>query len=290
MHEEDAASDTDGEVLLTPLLMLKDSDATSKVEYVVGGEQLVDASRDLAAALIADDAMVVACGKSAVLDRWRLRRDGGPSSSGAQLEAVKAFVSIGFGTPGAPKLVDHVQGHVAELLWHRIISERTSCRDGRTLVEAPPIKADALEPGGDGLVVYADAGGTLVFRLWEIKKHDSAAGLSKTINRAAKQLRKRGHHYLAKLAGPATLSAEGALGELYDGMVDLWFERSPKAGVGVSVGASLEHRPRNSNTFKSLGAQFPDFPAGGQTESIVVAIPDFPEFAERVKEIVWSGL
>jgi hypothetical protein len=255
---------------LTPLLTLEESDGKSKVEYVVGGEQLVDDARDLAAAIIADDAMVVACGKSPVLDRWRTRRDGGAPSTGAQLEAVKAFVSIGFGLPDAPKPADHVQGHVAELLWHRVVAERTSCRDGRTLVEAPPI--------------------TLVFRLWEIKKHDADARISKTINRAAKQLRKRGHHYLAKLAGPATLTAEGALGELYDGMVDLWFERSARAGVGVSVGASLEHRPRNSNTFRSLGTQFPEFVAAGQTESIVIALPDFPEFASKVKEIVWSGL
>uniref|UniRef100_UPI001C92CF3D hypothetical protein n=1 Tax=Micrococcus luteus TaxID=1270 RepID=UPI001C92CF3D len=77
---------------------------------------------------------------------------------------------------------------------------------------------------------------------------------------------------------------------LYDGMVDLWFERSARAGVGVSVGASLEHRPRNSNTFRSLGTQFPEFVAAGQTESIVIALPDFPEFASKVKEIVWSGL
>ena len=275
---------------LTPLLTLEESDGKSKVEYVVGGEQLVDDARDLAAAIIADDAMVVACGKSPVLDRWRTRRDGGAPSTGAQLEAGKGFISIGFGLPDAPKPADHVQGHVAELLWHRVVAERTSCRDGRTLVEAPPIKADALEPGGDGLVVYEDSCGTLVFRLWEIKKHDADARISKTINRAAKQLRKRGHHYLAKLAGPATLTAEGALGELYDGMVDLWFERSARAGVGVSVGASLEHRPRNSNTFRSLGTQFPEFVAAGQTESIVIALPDFPEFASKVKEIVWSGL
>ncbi|MGA1827298.1 hypothetical protein [Microbacterium sp.] len=275
---------------LTPLLGLEESTVESKVEYVIGGLGLIDATREVVAQLIADDAMVVACGASPVLDRWRQRRDGGPAATGPQLEAVKAFVAIGFGNPGSPKNVDHVQGHVAELLWHRMVAERTVCRDGRTLVDAPPIKADALEPGGDGLVVYGDLDGELVFRLWEIKKHDASGAVSKTINRAAKQLRKRGHHYLAKLAGPATLTAQGALGELYDGMVDLWFERSERAGVGVSVGASSEHRPRGRNAFKSLRTQFPEFAAAAQTESIVLTIPDFPEFADRVKEVVWSGL
>ena len=77
---------------LTPLLTLEESDGKSKVEYVVGGEQLVDDARDLAAAIIADDAMVVACGKSPVLDRWRTRRDGGAPSTGAQLDVLTRIV------------------------------------------------------------------------------------------------------------------------------------------------------------------------------------------------------
>ncbi|GAA1820217.1 hypothetical protein HC028_26630 [Planosporangium flavigriseum] len=275
---------------LTPLLTLIDSPGTSSVEYVIGGTTLSGAAREAAAQLLADDAMTIACGKSPVLDRWRARRDGGPPETGAKLEAVKTYVAIAFNLPGKPVNDDHVQGHVAELLWNRLIHERTVCRDGRKLVRAHPVKADPLEPGGDGLVVYQNEQGTLVFRLWEIKKHAAQQGVSATINRASKQLSSRGHEYLAKLAGPETIIEDEPLGELYGNMVELWFDRSERAGVGVSVGTSAHHAPTRPQTFHSINKAFPEFARAGQTESVIVAIPDFPGFAERVKEIVWSGL
>ncbi|HYP74188.1 MAG TPA: hypothetical protein VEP72_08865, partial [Microbacterium sp.] len=194
---------------LTPLLDLELSDARSLVEYEVGGRGLTGSDREIAAQLIADDAMVVACGSSSALEWWRTRRDGGAAQVGGRLRAMQTFVNIAFGLPGQPKQVDHVQGHVAELLWDRVIRERRSCRDGREFLSSEPVKADPLEPGGDGLVVYRAPDETLVFRLWEIKKHDSTSAVSKTISRAGRQLKTRGHEYLAKLAGPATLSAEG---------------------------------------------------------------------------------
>ena len=59
---------------LTPLLALASSDHRSSVESRIGGTTLRGTDRDTAAQLIADDAMVVACGSSAVLVRWRQRR------------------------------------------------------------------------------------------------------------------------------------------------------------------------------------------------------------------------
>jgi hypothetical protein len=46
-----------------------------------------------------------------------------------------------------------------------------------------PVKPDPLEHGGDGLVIYQNASGVLVFRLWEIKKHqpERPTRLSRTI-------------------------------------------------------------------------------------------------------------
>lgn len=275
---------------LTPLLALVESPYTSPVEYVIGGKTLDGTHREAAAQLLADDAMEVACGDSPALDRWRARRDGGPAETGARLAAVKTYVAIAFNLPGEPVNDHHVQGHVAELLWNRLMQERTVCRDGRQLVRAHPVKADPLEPGGDGLVVYQDGQGTLVFRLWEIKKHHAQRVVSATINRASKQLSSRGHEYLAKLAGPETITDDGPLAELYANMVELWFDRSERAGVGVSIGTSAHHAPTQPRAFRSITRTFPEFARAGQTESIVVAIPDFPRFADRVKEIVWSGL
>lgn len=276
---------------LAPLLALKESPDGSQVEYVIGGQELAGAERQIAAELLAEDAMRIRCGKSPALTRWRDRRDGGPPTTGARKAAVEAYARIGFGLPGAPANVDHLQGHVAELLWNRLIQERSVCRDRRRLVYAHSVKPDPLEPGGDGLVVYEIDDGTLVFRLWEIKKHDSqATRVSATIGRASKQLSSRGQEYLAKLAGPETVAQAGPLGAFYANIVELWLDGSDQAGAGVSVGTSAQYAPAGPQAFNSIATAFPHFKRPGQVESIVVAVPDFPSFAERVREIVWSGL
>jgi hypothetical protein len=276
---------------LTALLAMKESADDGRVEYVIGGEQLGGTPRETAAQMLAEDAMRIRCGRSPVLERWCARRDGGPQETGSRKAAVEAYVTIGFGLPGAPANVDHLQGHVAELLWNRLIQERSVCRDQRRLVHAHSVKPDPLAPGGDGLVVYEIDGGMLVFRLWEIKKHDShTARVSGTIRRASRQLSSRGKEYLAKLAGPETVERDGPLGDLYANMVELWLDGIDRAGAGVSVGTSSQHAPGGPRAFGSIPRTFPQFMRPGQIERIVVAMPDFPGFARRVREIVWSGL
>jgi hypothetical protein len=244
---------------------------------------------EAAAQMLADDAMQIRCGDSPTLASWRARRDGGPPHPATRAQAVAVFAAIGFGLPDSPADEDHLQGHVAELLWGRLVNERTVCDDGRKLVYATPVKADSQERGGDGLVVYSIEDSTFVFRLWEIKKHDSTNLVSATISRASRQLVRRGKEYLAKLAGPET-AREGPLGQLFADMVELWLDSSDRAGVGVSVGTSASHAPSNPRAFGSVATTFPKFTQPGQTEAIVVAVPDYRLFAERVREIVWTGL
>ena len=78
---------------------MTDSAGPSDVEYVIGGQHLADADRELAAQLLADDAMRIRCGQSPALARWRARRDGGPPVTGAAAGAVRAYAGIGFGLP-----------------------------------------------------------------------------------------------------------------------------------------------------------------------------------------------
>src|SRR6266700_2654977 len=101
---------------LTPLLALAESPAPSDVEYVIGGQGLTDADREIAAQLLADDAMRTRCGKSPALALWRACRDGGPPGTGGAAAAVRAYAGIGFGLPGAPNgdtEQHHLQGLVA---------------------------------------------------------------------------------------------------------------------------------------------------------------------------------
>jgi hypothetical protein len=52
---------------LTPLLAMTDSAGPCDVEYVIGGQHLAGADRELAAWLPADDAMRIRCGQSPAL-------------------------------------------------------------------------------------------------------------------------------------------------------------------------------------------------------------------------------
>ncbi len=290
LSEESADGQGAEQLNLTLLLNLAASPDGTGVEYVIGGQQLDGFERECAAQALADDAMVIRC-PSPVLLRWRKRRDGGPADPSSRGQAVAIYASIGFGTVEDPANDDHLQGLVAELLWNRLVKERLVCRDGRRLMHAHSVKADPLEPGGDGLVIYETLGRTLVFRLWEIKKHQAqSSGLASTINRASKQLSTRGHEYLAKLAAPETLAHGGRMGELYADMIELWLDRSERAGVGVSVGTSKEFGTLQPRSFNSISSAFPNFNRPGQVEAMVIALPEFPAFARRVREIVWSGL
>jgi hypothetical protein len=147
--------------------------------------------------------MRIRCGRS--------RRWPGGVLAGTAAGAVRAYAGIGFGLPGTAAPDHHLQGHVAELVWNRLIQERVVCRDRRRLVHAHPVEPDPLEPGGDGLVIYETDAGVLVFRLWEIKKRESDTAISATIGRASRQLSSRGQEYLAKRAGPETVEQAGAL-------------------------------------------------------------------------------
>lgn len=276
---------------LTSLLAFTPGPAGFGVEYVIGGQALTGQRRETAAQMLAEDAMRIRCGKSPILVRWRAHRDGQEPAAGSTDGVVATYAGIGFGLPDKnPATPDHLQGLVAELLWNRLINERAVCTDGRQLVKAHSVKPDPLEPGGDGLVIYV-MGGTFVFRLWEIKKHDAASQrVSATIRQASQQLASRGNEYLAKLAGPETIEQGGPLGDFYANIVELWLDGSDRAGVGVSVGTSVAHAPGRPAAFNSIMTAFPQFNRAGQAESFIVAVPDFPGFATRVREIVWSGL
>jgi hypothetical protein len=267
-----------------------DGPATDTVSYVVGGKQLTGRRRIQAASILADHAMQTRCGAAPALDSWRARRDGGPPNAGTRKRAIGVYARMGFGLPTAPAIPDHLQGHVSELLWHRLIQERATCSDGRELFQAPPLKADPLESGGDGLVIYKISDGTLVFRLWEIKKHESpTTTVTATIGRASRQLKTRGEEYLAKLAAPET-AVDGPLAELFQDIVELWLDGSDRGGVGVSVGTSTTYIVPTPVSFRAVRRSFPHYSQPGQAEGILVAVPDFPGFAEKVREIVWSGL
>ncbi|NKZ08830.1 hypothetical protein [Actinomadura latina] len=282
---------------MADLLAISQRPETAGCSYMFGGLQATDDELQTAAEILADEAMRLRCGNSPVLAKWRARRNRAEVATNTddpERREIEVFVAPVFGLPDGGKtelnkLTDHIQGFVAELLWNRIIQDRVQCLDGRTLMHTEEIKGDPTGTGGDGFVVYEIADGTLVFRLWEIKKHVSKSPISATIKRAADQLSEHGARYLAMLTGPGS-KHEGALGQLYGELVRLWLEASPRAGIGVSVATSAAYAPDSHPTFTNVAPVFPQFPAEGQREALLVAVSDFAAFAERVRGIVWTGL
>ncbi|MEV5753651.1 hypothetical protein AB0L00_38015 [Actinoallomurus sp. NPDC052308] len=279
---------------LASLLSLTAWPGDAGCAYMIGGLTAGAAELEAAAQMIAEDAMRIRCGESPVMDKWCARRDGGQDYSESDKRAVEVFVQPVFGLPtydttAMEKIRNHLEGFVAELLWNRLIRDRTVTADGRTLVHAEEVKADPTGTGADGLVVYEVTDGTLVFQLWEIKKHAATTHISATIKRAADQLAEHGPRYLAMLTAPGT-KHPGPLGRLYADLVPLWLENSPRAGIGISVATSTTHLPPRSTVFTNVAPVFPNLDAPGQREGLLVAVTDFPVFADRVKEIVWTGL
>jgi hypothetical protein len=194
------------------------------------------------------------------------------------------FIKPTFGLPGDPPFAEHLQGHVAECVWYILAQENVP--DGLILrtIEGPSFLVTT--PGGDGLVVYQREDDVLVFRLWEIKKHASTAGISRTVSRAVRQLDEKAEEYLAQLTTLAG-SYEPDVAQLYAALSDLWLDRDARAGAGVAVSTSDRYLPRSC--FGRMHTRFPDLSIE-QMAGLVVALGDFPAFASSVRDRIWSAL
>jgi len=104
-----------------------------------------------------------------LFDLWRQAATTDIELTEAERNKIVPFISTAFGLPVQPVSEEHVQGYVAEFVWFLIASEMPS--DGRTIRRIEPPGFYVTGPGGDGLASYELESGTLIFRLWEIKKH-----------------------------------------------------------------------------------------------------------------------
>lgn len=249
-------------------------------------------SEDLlvAARILARRHMEARCGKSPAFELWLARAISGEHHpSAADRQRIEPFIRDSFGLPNDRLPTSQVQGYVAQLAWHEIMTELGSSLNGEyPLTHIEKLGFSVLEPGGDGLVVYQQQDSQLAFRLWEIKKHVGARPASTAIAAACDQIAGRGLSYLAKLVGIG-LGYTGELGLLYAQLVDLWVESSPRAGLGIAVSTSEAQRPKRS-AFGGVPRRFPQFPSIGQREGLFIAIGDFEVFSDMVQKVLWSGL
>lgn len=103
---------------------------------------------------------------------------GGATLSAADRRRIDPFLTSVFGTPEAPAPADHLEGHVAEVLWYLLTLE--IAYDERNLRNAEGPSFSVTETGGDGLAIWQTEDGGLVCRLWEIKKDSGTGHISRT--------------------------------------------------------------------------------------------------------------
>lgn len=247
------------------------------------------ARQDLALELARDIVQSRCVATPARFAAWERRRSGGPAHTPPDLAALLAFLKPGFGIPGqnSPVPTSHLEGLVAECLWHNLTRELAS--QGR-MRWVQPLKLRATHAGGDGLTVHDESGESLLFRLWEIKKATGNHGVSRTVSTAYAQLKSRALEYLAEvsLIGETEHRNDPPMRQLFAQMVDLWIAGSPVAAAGVAVATSTSKIPRRC--FSTFPGHFPQFASPRRLEGILLAVDDFGAFAREVQEAIWKGL
>lgn len=271
---------------LSDVLLLERRGAADRCQWLRGRLSApVDANRQAAIAIVANAAVKWQCrGAVQHYDTWRHAVVQGTQLRADEKRKLIPFIRPVFGLPADPRPGDHLQGHVAECVWYILAHENVPAGLRLRTIEGPSFLVTT--PGGDGLVVFQRDDDVLVFRLWEIKKHDSTGGVSRTVSRALRQLDEKAEEYLAQLTTVAA-SYEPDVALLYAALSDLWLDRDERAGAGVAVSTSDRSLP--TTCFGRMHTRFPELSID-QMAGLVVALGDFPAFAASVRDRIWSAL
>ena len=237
---------------------------------------------------LADRIMALRCaGALHHLQSWRVRSAGGPPNDPTATAALTAFVRPVFGLPENPPVPDHLEASVAEHLWYALTQD-DAVNDSIVRIEEPSFRTTA--PGGDGLVIHRGAAGQLTFRLWEIKKCTGSSTVGATVGVAYRQLDSNAAAmYLAQYTAIGQRETDDQdLAEMYGTLVEQWLTAAPTASAGVSVHTSEHKLPKMC--FTTLGTRFPRMTNPVRLRGMLVALGDFNQFAEQVRDFVWTGL
>jgi hypothetical protein len=242
------------------------------------------ANRTSAALRVATQIVWLRCGGAPqFFDAWLGRHRGGPPHDPEFLDCLVGFVaSECIGTPAQPAYDEHLQGFVAEHIWHLLMTENALRYGFPVRVEEPDWSA--TDRGGDGLAVYRP--GTLVFRLWESKAHTGEGTVRDVVNGACRQLDSRALRYLARFSKVGQRLADPDLQMLYGRLPELWRRAAREAGAGVSVATASDGV---SDCFGNC-PNYWQFTHDDQRQGLVVTIEDYGAFATQVRDELWKGL
>jgi hypothetical protein len=176
--------------------------------------------------------------------------------------------------------IEHVEAFIGEYLWHMAATADAAEPE---LIQVLGPKFHSTAPGGDALVVRR--GDSIRFTIWEIKKHRSAS-VSGAVHTAYEQLERHATTYLAEYSAPEQYVADLATARFYGRLVEAWINGEPEARAGVAVATGAGP----SKCFTTMGKHFPHLVAADSKHGMTVVVPDFANFAIRVRDLLWTGL
>ena len=247
--------------------------------------RLPGGNRASAALLVATHIARHRCGGAPqYFDAWLARHGGGPAHQPELRDCIVAMVaseSIGMPPDGASD--EHIEGFVAEHIWHLLTMENA-------LTFGVPVRVDGpdwsvTDSGGDGLAIYR-SNGALSFRLWESKAHTADGTVREVVNGACRQVNSNALRYLARFSKIGQGLDDTELQQFYGSLLELWRTAAREAGGGISVATA-------SDAVGDCFGNYPSYWAFGhddQRQGLVVTIDDYAAFAKQVRQELWNGL
>lgn len=242
-----------------------------------------DKAIDLMALIVMRHRMI---GVEHLFELWRELVEGVREPEPEHDRRLVPYLEGVLGTPDAPKSPTHVEGMVAEYLWWVLSVEgQLGQLPIRYLTEPDP---QTTKPGGDGLGIYERDDSDLLFRLWEIKKHNQAGatGIGATVTTACDQLMDDGPRYLAQYTRLAAQHPDAEVRNVLANLTDAWDQGTDLASAGVAVTSSYEV----TNAFGKSRGKFHHIDHDLAFEGAVTVVVDLGRFATSVREKVWSAL
>lgn len=219
------------------------------------------------------------------LASWLARRGGGPAHTAARKEVLEASLMSDFESVTNET---RMQGAVAEHLWACLAGDLEGAWGRPLHVEHDHFSV--IDHGGDGLSIYEFAAPDLRFRLWESKRHDATKSVTTVVTGAAGQVKADGTRYLARMTKALQSHGDPRIENLSGRIADLWAERDPASGVGVSVGTTTPVASLPARPFQGLHKEFDTYPGPEHREGLIIHVADLKALAVSVRAEILKGI